>query len=847
MLRFYHWQVWRYIAQHRALALLNVLSVACGVAVFLAIQLANRSATAAFAATIDLIAGKAQLEVTAPANDLPEDLLPRVQQTAGISAVTPLVRGLVTLPDFPGEYLDVLGVDVFTNTPFRTFELTNFNARDFDLEAWLGRGDSIALSQAFVARHGLQRGQPLRLQVNGREQIMRIAFVLQPSEMREGDEHVAAMDIGWAQELFGMRGRLSQIQLQIAPGANRRQVQERLRATLPANIEVAPPSRRNEQIDKLLGSFRLNLTAMSLVSLFVGAFLIFNTISASVIRRRREIGILRALGTSRWQVGALFLGEAMTAGIAGTLLGLILGTWLTRALIGGVSETISSLYVLVNVRSVTMNPADYLAASALGLTCAFLAAFFPARAAAFMPPVAALHPEVHSDENKSASSAWLACGILMLGAGVTAGFIALRSGPAWISFLSALFCLSGASCFSPWLVSGLALAGHGLSPARLAPRLAALNFRRALFRNSVTVAALGCALAMAVGVSVMIFSFRQTVTAWIEQTLVADVFITPAANEIAGPSSFLPADALAFLEQNPAVSAVDTFRYVELPFRGGRMALAAIRAAGPRDFLFVNGNRAAQMARFRNQPCVIVSESFARHYHLKPGDQLPLATPDGTRSLPIAAVFYDYTRDDGVVYLSDKTFRNLFHDDRVHSAGVYLKPGADLDALAAAFRQKFGTRGEFAIYSNRALRRRIFEVFDQTFAVTYVLRAIAIIVALAGIFLSFSTLILERSRTFAIMRAIGMSRRQLGGAMLWESVFVGVGANVLGLCAGMMLALVLTVVVNPAFFGWTVHLALPWTMLALTPVWIIPAAMLAAIIPALRATRLQLAQSLRTE
>lgn len=850
-LRFFHWQVLRYVAQHRALTLLNILSIACGVAVFLAIQLANRSASRAFAATIDLVAGKAQLEITAPANDLHDEVFPVVEKTSGISAATPLVRGLVTLPDFPGEYLDVVGIDVFTNTPFRTFQLTNFSARDFDLEAWLRDPNVIAVTEGFVHGHGLKRGDSIRAQLNGREHPLRVGFIMETNEARELDEHFAAMDIGWAQEFFGMRGRLSSIQLQLDPASNRPDVIAQLRRALPANIEVAAPARRSEQIDKMLSSFRLNLAAMSLVSLFVGAFLIFNTISASVIRRRREIGILRSLGTSRWQIGALFLGEAMTAAVIGTLLGLLLGTLLARLLIGEVSETISSLYVLVSVRTIATNFLDYLAASALGLGCAAVAAFFPARAAALMPPIAALHPEVASEKDETVSRKWIGVGLIAFLGAIGAGFFALQGGPRFLGFVAALLCLSGASCFAPWLVSALAtivramVRRHKITP--VSPQLAALDFRRSLHRNSVTVAALASAVAMSVGVTIMIFSFRQTVTAWIEQTLVADIFITPASNEIAGPSSFLPPEALAFFENHPGIIAVDTFRYTELSFRGGRMALAALRADGPRHFLFIGGDRVRQMERFRNERCAIVSESFARRNRVNVGDALPLATSDGESALPVTAIFYDYTRDDGVVYVSEKTFTALFHDDRVHSMGVYLKPGADLEKVAAEFRMRFGARGEFAIYSNRALRRRIFEVFDQTFAVTYVLRTIAIIVALSGIFLSFSTIILERARNLGIMCALGTSARQLRGAMMWESVLVGIAASVLGIFSGMMLAIVLTGVINPAFFGWTVNLSVPWSVFALTPVWIVMAAMVAALFPAWRAVQLNAAEVLRAE
>src|SRR6267143_1556122 len=847
LVRFFHWQVLRYIGRHRLLTLLNVLSVAIGVAVFLAIQLANTSASRAFAATIDVVAGKSQLEVNAPANDLPDDLFPTVQRTTGITAATPLVRGLITLPDFPGEYLDLLGIDIFTNTPFRTFELTNLSTKSFDIAQWLGASEVIAVSDTFAGRHHLHRGNALRIQVNGKEQTLRVGFVMKASALRELDEHFAAMDIGWAQELLGRRGFLSSIQLQIDPAFDRATVMARLRARIPADVEVAAPAQRSEQVDKMLSSFQLNLTAMSLVSLFVGAFLIFNTISASVVRRRREIGILRSLGVSPTQIGVIFVSEAAVAAVIGTLLGLILGNLLARSLIGTVSETISSLYVLVSVHDVEINWIGYIGAAALGSISVLLAAFVPARAAALMSPVTALHPEVVSERDDTVSRLWLAAaGIVLVAAGICS-VLALRTGPAWLSFVAAFFCLAGTSGFAPFAVSTLLGSLRSALRHQLESEIAILNLRRSLARNSVTIAALASAVAMTVGVSVMIFSFRQTVKTWVGQILIADLFVAPASNEIAGPTSFLPPEVTSFFESHAAVKAVDSFREIELPFRWDRIALAAIRADGPRSFVFVERHQAGLMQHFRTDRCVIVSESFARRHHVRAGEPLEIATPRGNIALPVLAIFYDYTRDQGLVFTNDKNFRQLFRDDRINSIGVYLKDNANPENVLAEFRRQFSGRGEFAIYANSALRARVFEIFDQTFAITYVLRAIAVVVAISGIFLSFLTLIIERSRTLGVMRALGTSAAQIRLILVWESILVGVAGTLLGILSGLALSLILTSVVNRAFFGWTIQLEMPWSMLAFTPVWILASAICAALIPAARAGQLNLAAALRSE
>lgn len=844
--RFFHWLVWRYFREHRLLGILSILSVATGVAVFLAIQLANVSARRSFAASIDLIAGKSQLEVSAPSDDLSDAVFPSVQKSPGIAAATPMVRGLVSLSDFPGEYLDLLGVDVFTNPPFQTGEFTKENGGDFDLHQWLGRGDAIAVSERFAARHHLSRGSQLRVMVNGAERIVTIAFLLGGQVIENAGDHFALLDLGWAQELLGHRGRLSSIQLQLLPKANRAAVIASLRRLLPANAVIASPARRSEQVDQMLGSFQLNLTAMSLVSLLVGAFLIFNAVAASVVRRRREIGILRALGTSTRQIRLVFLGEAMIAGVTGSLLGLVFGTFLARALLATVSGTISTLYTLIDVRQLAPNAFSYLVAGALGCVTALAAAWIPARNASSLPPVVALNPEIVSEKREPIPRRFLSYAFLAALLSAIASVFALRTGPAWLSFLAAFFVLLGAACLAPLAISLVARATTQFFPGLIA-RLAAQQFRRSLSRNAITVAALSAAVAMATAVGVMIFSFRQTVTDWIRQTLIADIFVTPSTNEIAGPTSFLAPEVQRFFAQHPDVLAVDTYRQIDLPFRGGIVGFAGIRASGPRSFPFVAGDEAALMHRFREERCVIVSESLARRYHLVPGQTFAVPTVGGSVELPIAAVFYDYTRDQGLVFTNASNFRDLLKDDRVNSLGIYLKPRASGDRVVEEFRREFSRRGEFAIYSNVALRRRAFEIFDQTFAITHVLRAIAVIVAVIGIFFSLTTLISERTRLFGIMRSIGLSIGQLRRVILLEAVLIAASASLLGLLGGSALAEILTAVVNRAFFGWTIRLGWPWPMFILTPCWLAGAALIAALFPAWGISQKSLPESIRAE
>jgi putative ABC transport system permease protein len=880
--RIFRWHVLRHLRRHPLLGLLNILSVALGVSVYLATQIANHSANRAFAATVDLIAGKAELQISAPGGHLPETALPPVATAPVVSAATPIVRGLVTLPDFPGEYLEVLGIDVFTNAPFRTFDPTNFDNTELDIQRWLGDPNSIAVSEEFVRRHNLKAGDKIRGRIGVTDHELAIGFLIRRDDAF--DPHFAAMDIGWAQELFGRRGELSVIQLKLAKPHERETAITALREILPKDARVAAPAQRTEEVEKMLGGFELNLTAMSLVSLLVGMFLIYNTVSASVVRRHHEIGILRSLGVTRNEIRGLFLAEAIVVGAIGSLLGLIGGLVLAQVLVGTVAETISSLYVLVNVRGVTVQPGTFVLAWIIGLGSVVASAWFPAQAAAEEDPVEALHggnsfqggalskpptkeyralrpltkvaasPRLAWKGGLESAPPWKS-GLLCLALAAAFSILALSTGPRWLAFGAALLVLAGFSFLVPRVVlhfsRGVGKLLRRLRPhrrkARIETELAAANLARALLRNSVTVAALALAVAMTVGVSVMVFSFRKTVEAWINDTLIADLFITPASNEVAGADSFVPPSARQFLASHPAVETIDTFREMELPMGEKHVTVAVIRGSERRHFQFLRGNSGALMRRFHDEPCVFVSESFARRNRLRENDVIALTAPDGLRPFSVAAIFYDYTRDQGIVYMSAKNFVNFWRDDRVNSVAVYVKKDRNAEEVSAAFRAEFSRDGQFAIYSNQSLRRRIFEIFDQTFAVTYVLLAIAVFVAITGIFLSLTILITERQRELAILRAIGASAAQIRKLLLSETAMLGLLAAAVGMVSGICLSVVLTGVINRAFFGWTIHLAFPWRSLSLTPVWILAAAIIAGIVPAWRASRMILADNLRNE
>ena len=842
----FRWHVLRHARTHWLLAALNIFAVALGVAVYVAISIANGSAARSFEAGVDLVAGKAQLEVCGASLD--DSIFPAIQHTPGVRAATPVIEELATLPAYPGEYLRVLGIDIFTNDPFRTFDIGG-PAHAFDLDRWLATPDGIAISDEFAAAHHLSPGDKLTLIINTRPHDFTILFLIPMQNAVAGASGVpiAAMDIGWAQEAFGLRGKLSSIQVRLDDPAQADAVRDRLAALVPPDATVEAPRARSLQINKMLGAFQLNLTAMSLVSLLVGTFLIYNTIFASAARRRVEVGILRSLGVTRGEVRALFLSEALIFGVLGIAAGIIGGAALAEVLTGSVARTVSSLYVLISIGRPDWTALPLASATGLGIASVLAGAWIPADDAAKADPVAALDHGARMDRFQRGHIArWTMLGLALLCAAGLCSACALRGLPAWLSFAAAFFVLVGFAFFAPGvsaLLGRIAALAH-----QTLFRMAAESLSRTIHRSGITVAALACAVAMMIGVSVMIYSFRNSVDSWIGRGIVADLYVAPAANEVIGLHSLVPPDLISTLESDPAVRAVDTYREVSARTTNNDIVeIGAVRGADRRNLQFLGGaNQPKMRAFFSGQDTVIVTESFAHRYHVAEGDVLKIRTPSGIAPLRIAGIYYDYTSDRGLMMIDRPVFDRWWHDPGVNSAAIYLKPGADIPAATARIRARWSGQG-LIIYTNAALRTRILTVFDQTFAVTGIIKIIAVLVAIVGIFLALTALVIEREREIGVLRAIGASAAQVRGLLLSEAALLGAVASALGIASGMCLAMVLTWVVNKAFFGWTIQLQWPWLTLATTPLWIIPAAMLAAVAPALRAGRTKIAATLREE
>lgn len=862
----WRWITLRHLFQEGGRTLLTLLGVALGVAVFVSIRLANHSAMAAFSQTVDAVAGKANLQVMADGEGFDEKLFPRIREVEGVQAAAPVVQAYAraaTTADAKGgvyikgehgrfdETLLVLGIDLFSEEPFGRYDAPKTVDR-LGAIAFMVDRKAAAITRALAVRRHLKLNDPLVVISGGQPVTLRVRQILDSPELQQAmGGSVVMTDIATAQEVFHRYGKLDRVDLMVDP-ARRGTVQAAIQRILPSHVMVRLPQGRTQQVENMVAAFGMNLTALSFIAMFVSMFLIFNAVSMSVLRRRKEIGILRSLGVTRREMVLLFLTEALALGVVGSAAGLALGTLMAQAALGAVARTITTLYLLVQARNLHLDPWIFVTGFALGVGMSVFSALAPAIEASRTQPSVTTRQGMLIEAQPLPIGTWTAVGLvtLLLAALVALWTVTARAPQG--GFVSAFLLLIGFSLVSPGftlfcekLVSPFMRRLTGIEGV-----LGTRYLKEAVARTSVVVAALMVSVGMMIGLSIMVGSFRKTVNIWVNQTLRGDLYVEPVGRDVTGSATVLPPEVLRVARSLPEVVGVDTLRALQITYQNRLASVAAIDFAVQEQFgrlQFVNGNGREILRRARTQEQVVVSESFAFHFRVKPGDTLTLETPTGPARLPVAGVYYDYSTDAGQVFIDYHLFQKLWKDMRTESLALYLKPGTDPAAARSHFIRSLRSHVILYVTPNQALRSRVMKIFDQTFSITYALESIAIIVAVLGVISTLTALILQRGREIGILRAVGALRGQIRKMVLVESALLGLIGSLLGCACGIALAVLLTYVINKQFFGWSIRLTVdPWLFVQAVVLMIITA-ILSGLGPArLAATRVA-AEAMRSE
>jgi putative ABC transport system permease protein len=813
-------------------ALVILFAVALGDAAVVAIDLAGDAAAGSFHSSMETLAGKNDFEVTA-AGGLSEGLVAQLDRLPYALAVSPRIEDHATVAA-TGEAVPLIGVDLIAEANGAGETQIQNAGEDFkhinDTDAvWVTRGLGKAV------------GEKISLLINDRERVFTVRGIVPDAARVSGDAVV--MDIGTAQIATGKMGRVDRILIKTPDGDEFEKWQKRLQEALPAGVLVNAQGSETYANRRMLAAFRWNLRILSYIALVVGAFLIYNAMSVSVVRRRADIGTMRALGASRGAVLIAFLLEAMVFGAAGSAAALPLGRLLAVGAVRMLSTTVNALYVSSRPGAMAISAASVALAFTVGIGVAVVSALAPAREASLVPPTEAMargrrEYEIRVERKRDAV---IAVVLAALGAAAAQG--PEMGGKPLMGYAAALLFVASAAMFMPLIVHGVMSMAAGALRTFLGVEalLASRSLGGSLRRTSVLVGALATAVAMMTSVGIMVGSFRQTVVNWMENELPADLYMRPAGAAAADQHPTIAPDVAARVAKVPGVEHVSLFRAYEIEYQGLPATLAGADPdlqRSQQSVTFLSGRPSNEVLReLATGNNAIVSEPFANKHHVHAGDAITLPLGERRVTFRVLDVFYDYGHEAGFILLNRKTLLNYLPDTTPSNLAVYLAPDADIDATRAAI-QRVVPNSNLLILSNREIRRQGIRVFDQTFAITYALEAISILVAIGGIMGALISIVMDRRREFGVLRFLGATSAQIRKMILVEAGLIGILANVVGLALGFVLSLVLVYVINKQSFGWTIQFHWPVAVLLASMTVVYVSTVLAGLYPARLAIRL---------
>jgi putative ABC transport system permease protein len=818
----------RPLRQERLRTMLTVLAVALGVAAVLAIELAGQAAAGSFRSSLETLTGTSNLEVSA-SGGVPGEVFARLAALPYPLKLHARIEDYGVLEGAVRRAVPIIGFDLISDGAIeksvREGETRVFSDPDVNDAVWLS------------SDLGYKSGDLVRLLINDTAQDFTVRGVLND---QGGD--VVLMDLAPATRLLRRGGRLDRILIQAPPPRSIEDWESLLRRSLPPGVAIARQGAQTEENRRMLESFRWNLRVLSYVSLAVGAFLIYNTISVSIVRRRFEIGILRALGTSRVGILSGILAEACCFGLLGGTVGIVLGRVMSQVAVKLVASTVASLYFSSQPAPISLTWEIALLGIAIGVGISLISALAPAWEASRVAPVEAMargrrEHQVRLHRWRSAAAAVIFAGI---------AWIASRQSPVngkpVYGYLSALLSIAACALTIPLLVSGLSAI-----TARVARRvfgvealLATRSLAGSLRRTSVLVGALSTAIAVLTAVGIMVGSFRETVVLWLDDILQADLFLSPAVPAGADRHPTMSAEIPIQLAQLPQVDAIDQLRTYEIRYEGLPATIGGVdaRIRQRRISSFLSGAPAQRVFhQLIGNESVVVSEPFANKHGVRAGDILKLGLGGKAGTFRVLDIYYDYSSESGVILMDRGTLFEYLPNNAPTNIAVYLKPGVSLEQGQRAVQGVIAGR-RIAVTRNRTLRDQAIQVFDRTFAITYVLEALAVFVAVTGVGGALLALVIDRRRELGLLRFLGASDRQIRSIILFEAGLLGILANIAGVTLGLILSQLLIYVINKQSFGWTIQFHWPVLVLLSALSIVYAATLLSALYPARIATRL---------
>ena len=796
--------------------LVTVLALALGVALGAAVYLVNTSALNEFGLATKRLVGEADIVIRGPREGFAEQVFVDLARNPSISALSPVLELEVALAGRPNDTLKVLGLDPFQAAALQPTLIGDIGDGVFQLFA----PDGIYLSSVAAQALKLNRGDPLPVTVGSSSKTLRVLGLLPEGAY---PQPLGLMDIASAQWTFNAVGRLNRIDLRLAPGTDVDALRRDLGKALPPGVLAIAPQVERDRAVTVTRAYRVNLNMLALVALFTGAFLVFSTQSLSVLRRRRSLALLRALGATQSQLRRALLAEGLALGVVGSLIGVIFGLGIAATILKFLTADLGNGQLRAVGASLRAAPLQLLAFFAIGIAAAGVGAWVPARNAARQPPARALKGG-DGDYQIVARASWrTGLGLLLLGAALA--WLPPIGGLPVFGYTAIAALLLGAVL----LVPAVTLKGLGLAPRthRIVLDTAVAQLRENVGLSALSLASIIVSFSLMVAMAIMIHSFRVSFDHWLGKLLPADLQLRePFGNDTAFWSS---ADQ-ARLAAIPGVSRVE-FRRTRQLLLDPKRAPVTLIARGASDAQTAAELPLVQSAKAPHvQNPAWISEALQDHYGYKVGDAIALPLAGRMQAFTVAGVWRDYARLSGSIVISRQAYQADTGDTGANEGSIWLKSGVEAASTEKLLRSRLNDGDAVEIVTTAALHERSLQIFDRAFAITYALEVIAVIIGLTGVSFAASSTALARRAEFGMLRHIGMLRRQIIGMLADEGILTSIFGVIYGLALGVALSLVLVYVINRQSFNWSIDLSVPAWPLALLSLALISAAAITAVI-----------------
>ena len=842
---------WPYFRRHVLRTALTTAGIVLGVAVFVGMHTANQSVLFAFSHTVDRIAGKTELQVTAGETGFEESVLDKVQGASTVRVAVPVIEAVVD-SRLKGEgNLLVLGIDMTGDRSLRDYDLESGDESVIDDPlVFLAQPDSIILSREFADKNGIATGSTVRLGTAEGERAFTVRGVMKSTGLTSAfGGNLAIMDIYAAQKMFG-RGRMfDRIDLAVKEGHTIAEAERELGALLGPGFQVEPPSGRGQQFEAMLSAYSIMVNISSAFALFIGMFIIYNSFAIAVTQRRSEIGILRALGATRRQIRWLFLGESAVTGIVGSFAGVAFGLLIARGIAASIGGLISDVYgVAQHTEEIATSPPLLGFALVLGVATSMIAALIPARNAARVDPVQALqkgkYQVLSAGESRLRAVLTVVFGtvsVILLTIGISrpvfyAGFALAIVAALLVTPLVSVALTRAMRPVLKWMrpVEG-ALAADSLIQA---PR-----------RTSASVAALMLSLTLVTGFAGMARASYSSIVDWMETTLNPDLFVLPTQSLVIRTIRF-PADIGDKVAAVPGVDRVQVVRDARIVFRKTPIMLVALPVTSLSETVHrrpVEGDEHQMYRQVAAGKGLLVSDNLARLKKLRLGEILEIPAPNGVIRLPIAGIVVDYSDQQGTILIDRSLFIRYWSDDTVNLVRVYVTPDTPPLEVRRRIIERFAGERQLFVLTNSEVKSYILKITDQWFGLTSVQIAVAVLVAILGIVNTLTVSITDRRRELGVLQAVGGLHGQIRRTIWLEALSIGTLGLVLGFALGAAALYYLLQIVEKDIAGMRLDYQFPFATLAALVPTILGAAFVAAIWPAESAVHGSLVEALEYE